>query len=205
MSIGSKLKTKVFEKLGTAFTIIRDSGDVTGEYLRYEINKQVTKPFIRAFFLEAQLAYDTSVVTGDVVQFGDGRIFLVMNKTADHFKNASIKHESVLYKCNVSGELQRPSGESWDTQTYHKEQQWETIKSNCYALETEALFGHDLDSDIEVGMLGLKEDELYIPSSVGIQVNDRYQPASGEYYKVEVVKRRRFDGVDVCELGEDHR
>jgi len=205
VSIGSKLKLKVYEKLGTAFTIIRDSGNVTGEYLDYEINKQVTKPFIREYFLEAEMAYDTVAVVGDVIQFDDSRTFLVMNKTPDHFKNVPIKYECVFYKANVSGEVLRPSGESWSSQTYHKEQQWETVKENCYALETEALFGHDLDADQELGMLNLKEDELYIPSSVNIQVNDRYQPVSGEYYRVEVVKKRRFDGVDVCELGEDHR
>lgn len=204
MSIGSKLKSKVYEKLGTAFTIIRDSGDVTGEYLVYEINRQVTKPFIREFFLEAELAYDTAAVIGDVLQLDDGRVFLVMNKTADHFKNAPINQGCVFYKCNVSGEILRPSGEVWDSQ-YRKKQQWETIKENCYALETESLFGHDLDTDEELGMLGLKKDELYIPSSVNIRVGDRHQPASGEYYRVEVIKKRRFSGVDVCELGEDHR
>jgi len=205
MSIGSKLKTKVFEKLGTAFTILRDSGDITGEYLNYEINRQVTKIFVRAFFLEAEMAYDTEAVVGDVVQFDDDRVFLVMNKTADHFKNAAIRQDCVLYKTNVAGTLFRPSGEAWDSQTYHKTQQWETIDTDVYALQTESLFGHSFEDDQEIGMLGLKRDELYIPNSVGIQVNDRYQSASGEYYRVEIIKKRRFDGVDVCELGEDHR
>lgn len=205
MSIGSKLKAKVFEKLGTAFTILRDSGDLTGEYLNYEINRQVTKIFVRAFFLEAEMAYDTEAVVGDVIQFDDDRVFLVMNKTPDHFKNEPIRQDCVLYKTNVAGTLLRPSGEVWDTQTYRKVPQWDPIDTDVYALQTEALFGHSLEDDEEIGMLGLKRDELYIPSSVGIQVNDRYQPASGEYYKVEIVKKRRFAGVDVCELGEDHR
>jgi len=204
VSIGSKLKTKVYKKLGTAFTIIRGSGNVTGEYLDYEINKQVTKPFIRAFFLEAELSYDTEAVVGDVVQFDDERVFLVMNKTPEQFRNAPILQGCVFYKCNVSGEILR-SSEARSTQTYHKEQSWETIREDCYALQTESLFGHELDSDQELGMMGLKKDELYIPSSFDIRVNDRYQSASGEYYRVEVVKKRRFAGVDVCEIGEDTR
>ena len=205
MSIGSTLK-EVYEDLGTAFTIIRDSGDVTGEYLVYEINRQVTKPFIREFFLEAELAYDTEAVPGDVISFdSDNRTFLMMNKTPEQFENTAINHQCVLYKCNVSGELFRPSGELTRDAQYRLSPGWQTIKEDCYALETESLFGHDLETDEELGMIGLEKHELYIPSSIGARVHDRYQPVSGEYQRVETIKKRRFAAVDVCEMAQDNR
>jgi hypothetical protein len=70
---------------------------------------------------------------------------------------------------------------------------------------TEPLFSGDLDTDEQLGLIGIKKDELYIPKSYGIQVLDRYQPVSGEYYQVESIKIRRFPGVDVAILGEDTR
>ena len=105
---------RTIESVGTALTILRDGGDVTGEYCDVEPNSQVTKPFVREFFLEASLVFDTEVVPGDVVQFDDGRKLLVMNSTPAQFRNEVITNEAVLYKCNVSGELWRSSGEAWN-------------------------------------------------------------------------------------------
>ena len=206
MSIGDDIK-EAFEDVGTVYTVHRDSGDISGEYLDFEINAQVTKPFTREFFLQATLPYDTSALTGDVVEFDTtGNNYLVMNKTPELFENSIITHEAVLYKANISsGELLRPSGETWPTQTYHKESQWENIKSDCYALQTEALYGHDLDTDEELGLIGMQNHELYIPHSYGTRVLDRFQASSGEFYRIETIKTRRFSNVDVCELGEDRR
>lgn len=206
-TIGDDIKNDVIQALGTAVTILRDGGNITGEKCLYEINRQVTKPFIREFFLETQFAYDTQAVSGDIVQFDDARIFIMVNKTPEQFENVAIEQQCVLYKCNVAGELLRPSGEAWDTQTYHKVQSWETIKSDTSALLTEALFGNELDDDAELGNIGLTRNELYIPHSVGTRIGDRFQPVSGEseYYMVEVIKTRKHPGVDVCELAEDTR
>lgn len=185
---------------------MRDSGDISGEYLDYAINRQITKPFIREFFLEATLSYDTSAITGDTIRFDTtSDVYLVMNKTPELFENAIVTNECTLYKTNASGTLLRPSGEVWNPQTYRKEPQWQTVKSDCPVLQTEALYGHDLDTDEELGLLGVENHELYIPHSVGTQVLDRFEPASGEYYRVETIKTRRYPNIDVCELGEDNR
>lgn len=205
MSIGPDLK-EVVQDVGQAMTIVRDSGNVTGEYLDYEPNSQVTKPFIREFFLEAMLAYDTAAVVGDVLKFNTtDKYFLLMNKTPQMFENEVIAYDAVLYKCNVSGELSRPSGEVWPDATYHKTAIFTAVSSDCYGLQTEPLFGHSLESDEELGLIGLEKHELYLPSSIGTEVLDRYEPYSGEYYQVESVKKRRYEGVDVIELGEDTR
>ena len=34
---------------------------------------------------------------------------------------------------------------------------------------------------------------------------DRYEAVSGEFYRVETIKKRRYSGIDVVELGEDTR
>jgi hypothetical protein len=203
MSISLDIKL-VLEEIGTSFVIKRDSGDVTAGYLDYEMNRQVTKPFIREFFLEATFQHDSPAVAGDIIEFSDGRRFLVMNDTPENFEDELISREVVLYGANVSGELLRASGEDFDS-NYQRNTTWTTVKSPCYALLTERLFGTDLVQDEELAQIGIESQVLYLPRSIGVQALDRYQPASGEYYKVETVHTRYFTAIDVCYLAEDTR
>lgn len=203
MSIALDIKL-VLEEIGTSFVVKRDSGDVSGGYLDYEMNRQVTKPFIREFFLEATFQHDSVAVNGDVIEFSDGRRFLVMNDTAENFEDTLISREVVLYMANVSGELLRASGEVF-TSNYRRETSWDTVKSDCYALLTNRLFGTDLQQDEELAQIGIESQILYLPTSIGVQSLDRYQPQSGEYYKIEQVIKRYFPAVDVCYLAEDTR
>ena len=195
----------VLEEIGTSYTILRpNSGELGTEYLDYEMNRQVTKPFIREYFLEISVPYDSNLIGGDVIQFSDGRRFLVMNLTPENLFNEAIGKEGVLYKVNVSGELLRPSGEVWGT-SYQRVTAWETIKTPCYALLSEKLFGSDIVTDEELGQIGVEASTLYIASEVGVQPLDRYVFASGEYVKIEQIHRREFDGVDLCHVSEDTR
>lgn len=204
MGLGADIK-EVFQEIGVAYNIIRDGGNISGEYLLYKENRQVTKPFIREHFLETTHAYDTECVPGDVIGFTTtGDAYMVMNLTPSLFENQSYQELGVIYKCNVSGELQRPS-EQRSAQTYLVETVWQTIKSPCYGLLTGKLFGSELDQESELGQLGIIANTLYVPSNVGAQPLDRYQPVSGEYYKVEVVEKRKFPGVDILHLAEDTR
>jgi len=207
MSIGFDI-ADVFTEIGTQFNIKVASveADVTGGYLDFEMNRQVTKPFIREVFLECFFAYDTLVEAGDVIEFqdGTGRRFMVMNKTQENFENEAILYEGVLYKCNVSGELSRPSGEVFDS-NYRQTTAWESIRTEAFALLSDRLFGTDLEQDEPVGQFNIESQLLYLPHSYGVQQLDRYSPRSGEYYKVETIATRRFDQVDVCYLAEDTR
>lgn len=204
MGIGEDIRD-VLKEVGSAYTILRDSGNVEGEYCELEVNRQITKPFIFSYFRSATLQDNTQAVAGDIFSFENtGNKFLLMAFNEEEFENDTIVKEAVLYKCNVSGELQRPTGEAWNAQ-YHKEPEWDLIKSDCHALLTEAFFGHSLETDENVGHISLKALELYVPHSVGVQVNDRYQSASGEYFRIEVIKDRKFAGVDTCGLAEDTR
>jgi len=171
----------------------------------YDLNAQVTKPFIREFFLDAYFPYDTLAETGDVVQFDpDGRTFMVMNKTPDMLRNEPMEYGVVLYAANTSGEVWYSSGEAYNSQ-YHKVPVWLKRSVEAYALITEVLFGYGLESDEEIGYLGINKNELYIPHSYGIQPMDRFFINSGEYYMVTSVRTRRFPGVDVCEITTDNR
>lgn len=203
--VGDDIKDVLIE-IGTNFRVLREnSGELATEYLDYEMNRQVTKPFIREYFLEAVFPYDTITRGGDLIQFvRDGRIYMVMNTTFENLFDLPIGREAVLYKCNVSGELLRPSGEDFSV-NYRRSTDWTIVQNNCYALLTEKMFGTDLLQDEELAQIGVEAMELYIPSSIGAQPLDRYQAASGEYYKIEEVESRKFDGVDVCHIAEDTR
>jgi hypothetical protein len=154
--------------------------------------------------LEAEVSFDTQMEIGDCVVFDDGRKFLVMNLSPEQFENADILFSSVLYRTNIDANIWRSSGEDWDA-NYLKTSQWTPVTLNEPILITESLYGHDLETDEELAQFGLEKHEAYAPSYLGIEALDRIEYVSGEFYKVEVVKTRRYDGVDVLELAEDTR
>ena len=204
MSIGPEIK-EVLAEVGTAYTVIRSVGNVTGEYLDYELNAQVTKPFIQEFFLDASLSYDTVLMPGDVLEFNvSGSRYLLMNKTPETFENQVISYAAVLYKSNVNVEVFRPSESDPHRHTFRTVTIWTSIGS-IDALLTTPLFGNSLDTDEEIGLIGLQNREMYVPSSLGVKVLDRVWIDSSEYYRVESVKKRRYTDVDVLELGSDTR
>jgi len=203
LGLGADLK-ETYEEIGVLVTVHGTSGE---EYIDYTPNAQVTKPFIREFFLEASLPFDTEQIVGSIVDIDIfNRDYMLMNKTPESLENEVYEYGGVYYMCNVSGEILRPSGEAgWNEEDYRKITSFETIQRNAFALETEPLFGTDLDAQSELGNLSIDREELYIPTRFGTQPLDRYQPESGEYYIVETVMKRRFSGIDVCKLGEDNR
>lgn len=204
MTIGIDIKEVLIEE-GTSFTILRDSGNITGEYLDYETNEQVTKPFIQEFFLQAMMAHDTQAVQGDVIQFvTTGNTYLVMGSNTELFENAAIYKAVVLYKTNCQPGIYRPRDAARDGQ-YLTRTIWDLVKAAPYCLITTQLYGHDLQTDIPLGYIGVEGHELYIQSSIGIKVGDRVRISFDEYFRVKAVKKRRFSAVDVCDLEEETR
>lgn len=202
--IGLDIK-EVLSEVGVSFTIIRDSGNVTGEYVMYSPNAQVTKPFIREFFLDARLAYDTACVVGDVIEFNTtGDRYLIMNRTPTLLEDEIYQYNTVLYKTNVVCDILRPSEGDWPTDTYHRRTIWTSLASSQDVLITTPLYGHELDESA-FGPLQIEVHEMYVPASIGIRPLDRVRVSSSEYYRVTTVKPRRYDGVDVVELSEDQR
>jgi len=189
---------------GVAITIIRPSGNITGEYALIKTNKQVTKPFIREFFQEATLAHDTAVVPGDVIWASDGRFLLVMNKTPKVMENAVYQHDCVLYKANVAGTIKRPS-QGPRSADYTTPTVWTDIKTQAHGLMTESLYGNELDDDEAVGDIVRAAQDLYAPAAYGLAVGDQYWLSATEYYRVEHIKTRRYDNVVIAVLGNDTR
>lgn len=205
MSIGPEIK-EVLQEVGATYTILRDGGNVTGEKTYYKTNSQVTKPFIREFFLEAWFQYDTSAIGGDYIQFSvTGDIFIVMNSTPYLFENQIIRYDVVLYKCNETVDVLRPvESDDWDAD-YRKLTTWRYIVEQKPVLITTPLYGHDLATDEELGYLGLTVNEMFAPVSLGIQTLDRIRITSTDYHRIETIKKRRYKDVNVFELGEDSR
>jgi len=129
---------------------------------------------------------------------------LITTLNTESFESATITKQGILYFCNTSGELTRSSGEVWNTFTYRKELAWGTVRENCHSLFINPEFRNKMVDDVS-SLTQLEDNELFLPSYVGAKINDRYSPYSGEYYKVEVVNRYRYIGVDVCRLSKDTR
>jgi hypothetical protein len=204
VSIGPDI-AEALEEVGTAITIIKSGGaETTGEYIHYKINNQATKPFIREFFVDGWFYYNTATSAGDIIKFNVlSTYFLLMNLTPLLFENAIIQKNGVLYKCNVYPTLLRPR-EVRDPISYLTRTVWDTV-TQFRGLITTPLYGHDYETDEEVGHFGLEVHEMYAQESLGIQINDRVFISSSEYYRVELIKPRRYEGINVYELGEDTR
>ena len=197
----------MLQDIGTPYTILR-SGEtnILGEKCLYKLNKQVTKPFIREFFIEATLSYDTEVVAGDIIQFtNDSRTFIIATNTPRNFEGQAFDNQAVFYKCNVLGELKRHSGEIYNSQTYKKDQVWDSVKTDLYGLMTEEIFGNYLDQETRIGQVQNQALFLYVSSSEDIQSLDRFEAVSGEYYKVEEIEKNIYPGIHICHLEVDTR
>jgi hypothetical protein len=204
MTIGPDIEEALTE-VGTAITITDSSGAThTGEYIYFIPNSQATKPFIREFFLEGWFPYNTVASSGDLIKFNvTSTYYMVMNLTPFMFENSIIRKDAVLYKCNVDAILLRPR-EVRDS-NYFSRTVWDIVVSSMRCLLTTPLYGNALEIDEAIGQLGLEVHELYARDVHGIQVNDRVKVSSSQYYRVESIKYRRYDGVTVYELGEDNR
>lgn len=200
-SLGQDIK-EVLAEVGMPIVIRRTPEDIAGEFAKPKLNAQATKPFIREFFLQAELAHDSAVIPGDVVVSGDGRTFIVMNKTPDIFEGEIYRYSAVFYKCNVEGGLYRPAS---GREKYSAVLTWTAVQSPCPALLTESRYGHELDDDAELGPVSLSAIDGYLPHVVGARKGDRYEVTAGEYYQVESIRYRHFDSVDLLSLGEDRR
>lgn len=213
MSVGVDIEEAIREN-GVSFSVLGEDGSYTsGEYTFYELPEQATRPLVREFLLEAWFFYNTTVATGDIVRFevpeSSKQHYLVTNRDPDIFENDIIKYDGVLYKCNVSGELWRPSGEfSPDAQTYRVTQQFETIKYNMWGTSLNDVSSQQgvQESVKNIAVVVVSEDqELLVPAKYGTREFDRFWINSGEYYMVKSVIRRRFPGVDLLRLGVDNR
>jgi hypothetical protein len=207
MSIGPDL-AEVYGEVGTSIKILKPDGTtVLGEYLDFDINRQVTKPFIREFFIEAFFTYVTAVACGDVVEFvADGRKFLVMNLTPEFFENEVINNSAVLYKCNEIATIKQFTKGGWDVD-YKKEITWPNVAADVPILLTERFFGTGLGAVEPQDFMefGILDNQMYISAYYGVKPLDRVWLSGTEFFKVDFVEKRKFEGVWSCVLSEDTR
>ena len=207
MSIGPDL-AEVYAEVGSSIKIHKPDGTlVLGEYLDFDINRQVTKPFIREFFIEASFSYVTVVVGGDVVEFiVDGRKFLVMNLTAEFFEDQVINNNAVLYKCNEVATIKRLTKGGWDTE-YKKEITWPNVVADVPILLTARFFGTGLGAVEPKDFMeyDILDNQMYISAYYDVKPMDRVWLSDTEYFQVDFVEKRKFDGVWSCVLSEDTR
>jgi hypothetical protein len=203
MSIGLDLKEAI-AAVGVTVSIVGSQSPA--EYVRFKTNKQVTKPFIREFFLETMMSFDTAIISGDIIKVGvTGIRYIMMNKTPDLFENEVMRYSGVVYKTNVCGALQRPEY-SRGADLKQRELFTPVLGAEAVdALMVEALYGHSLDTDEALGELGLEKHELYIPHKFGAKIKDRFYIDEDHYYRVITVKTHRYDDVDVLEIDIDTR
>lgn len=206
MDLGLKIKNAI-RKVGVSYSIIR-SGEVpiSGEYLTYDQIIQSARPFFREYAADATLPYDTEAVAGDILHFHVLNFrYMLSSKVPEVFKNNVATFSCMLFKCNVRGGLvKRSSGEDWSSQSYHKEPNWEIAQAEVDGLMTPTLYGNTLDEQ-EMGDFAISRNELYLPSYIDIRVNDRFEPVSGEYYKVDAVRANIYEGLLLAEITNDTR
>lgn len=193
---------------GNEFTIIRNAGNVSGEYLEFKVNSQATKPQIRETFLDAFIPFDSSGEAGDVIQMGDinTTTHLLMNKSPEVVEKKTVRQSIVLYKVNSTGSISRPStskdaaGAAVSVFT--------EIEGNAYAVQRESLYGNRQENE-DIGHIDMELDELFLPRSYGIQMGDRWLPSSGgnsgEVFIVQNVKKGDFTAIDVAMITSDTR
>jgi len=208
MTIGPDIKEAIVE-VGLSYTIIRDSGNLTDNWMTVKPNEQVTKPFIREYFLEAQIVYDAPTLAGDIIQFDTtGERYIVMHFTPTLFENTIIRYEGVLYKTNVKVSILRP-GERRNPNTLVMETYWNIVREDADLLLTTPLFGQDLETQEELGLLGIESHEIWCPSIYGIQHLDRIRVTSGvgvgDYWRSIAIRKYRFPECDVVKVDEDTR
>jgi hypothetical protein len=194
----------IIDDIGIPFTIF---GTTATEKCITKINSQISKPFIREFFLEITTAYNTAVVPGNIIVFDapDGRYYLITANAFNKLGNEVMTTEIVGYKCNSFGELQRNNEIGWNAQTYQHTNAWTTILDPCPALLSEVQFGAMSEiHDEDIGEIFTQELKLYLPHSIGIETNDRYI-VDGVNWQIGRIETHRFSGCDVCNVEVDSR
>lgn len=204
--LGEDIKS-VFAELGTSYTII-SSGVVTspkGLKLDFDVNTTTVRPFVKEHVLEFSTAYDSPLKAGDVLRFTvDQRTFIVVHLEYDVFDNAPIAKSGMIYKTNISsGEILRPVNVV--DAFYRPSVEWAPINTQVYALLDHKQFGSRMDDNEDIGSIDMRAMELYIPGVYDIRENDRFVARSGEYYRVTMVDRFSYNGVNLITLEEDTR
>lgn len=204
--LGPDIK-EVYEEEGASILIVNRTPIIT-EKILYDINAQVTKPFIREHHLDCSFPYDSTLQTGDIVFMVEAnRYYMVMNKTPDLFEDSVVEYSGVLYLCNlpITAHIVRPV-EIRDSVNYDMISGWTVIaNAPVYGLMSDRIFGSAIETGLIVGQDELWRIDLYIPKWYDIKPLDRLIVSPTEYYKVENIQDYNYPGCAMALLVEDTR
>ena len=196
------LSEGIFTICGDSVTIERK---LSGEFSTYALlqgSVQPTKPFQIEIFQEAKFPPNCGILAGDLIRRNsDRQYFLTTSANKEAVFNSSEYIQSVLYKCNTSGEVQRFR----ITRTYATEppaMNWYSASSGIVwgVIDLFNLIAHDSG----VGDISSGKWNLWLQNSVDIQSKDRFT-ISGEKYIVKTVDTVRFPNLKFVELDVDTR
>ncbi len=201
MAIGDSIK-KAFQKVGTPYTLYRKNQEtVSGEYFMFDI-PEVFNSWEREYLRKAIIQYDSLIKPGQVVLPVSGEYHLIAHIADEPYASEILMKEAILMKCNVTGgKLLRSSGETYDTSEYHTKQNWVVTSTGIKATVVEAQMNLAAE---DAGMLQNDKITVYLPSGEDVQLLDRWEPYSGEWYQVDTVKKHIM-GPMVVEVSVDTR
>lgn len=200
---------EVFAEVGAKVWLER-----TGEsaFIDYEMNAQVSNPFIREHMIEGTLPYNTNILPGDILRLDADEIrYLVVNYIPELFENEIVSISTTLYKCNVFGKFYKevdviPDENAPMSQRFSRQIAWQCV-GESYVVFTSSLRGgtSEMLGTQDFGDIITKHNILYLPSNVEIKPKYRFYIDDDEYYQVGNVEKRRFNNVAVVSLTEDTR
>ncbi len=203
MTIGADIK-EVFQEIGVPYTIIRDSGNITGEYCDLEVIVDDKSTFFRDFVYVGDLSHDSVLTTGDIIYVTAlSCYFLVVSVSSDQFEGSIYMKTAQFYKCNVIGTLFRQLGEDWDA-NYKTTGTWTSIKTGVRGVLINREFG-EIPQNLQFGQIQTSQLTLFVPTAIDVQPLDRFWITNLDYWKIESVESRRISNVSVCEIVEDTR
>lgn len=205
MSTASSIK-KALQKVGLSYTIERSGGNISGEYLIYDTSILSSRIFVKEHAIDSMMAYDTQALPGDVLLFSTNQHYLVAHKNPEVLLNTVIFYDAALLKCNINnGKILRMSGETWGT-NYRKVPVFAEVKTSLRGICTEATISDPTDlMEEKYGNIFTDKLHLYLASGEDLRALDRFEPRSGEYFKVEAVREWVYPGIQIAELSEDKR
>jgi len=196
---------RVLQKIGTEVRIIKhDDSDPTLEYIDYEINPNDTAPFYGQHMIESTFGYNTNADPGDLVEFvDDGSKYLIVSSNKTRFKNKLVTIESVLYKCNITGDIKRKQTTGRDD-NYNLIEEWNTIASGESALFVGDINDRSVDSQ-DYAEIYTMNPNLFISGDVDVQSDDRFEVSADEKYQIKSIEPRRLENVKICRVEKDNR
>jgi hypothetical protein len=194
---------EVINELGITAIILRAPLNLS-EKINYDVNEQANNKFVREHLLTTSFAYDTVIISGDLLQF-NSETYLVANKTPDSFEGGIVEYVGIIYKCNLPAlsKILIPLETKNDDFTITLG--WQVRKSPVYGIIHYNLRSVLLDSDASTGKETVYRLESFVPASYGVQPLDRLYISETEYYRVENVEKYLLPGIHVLSLVEDER